>query len=101
VSFGKKIDAAVRALKAEGKLPPGLRAVERDKLVIDKLQELGHDTRRGPSRWTLARHLDPARTNCTFCTSTSDTAGVICAPDNLEPDEGTTRCKGYGLSCAR
>ena len=41
MSFGKKVDDAVRALKAEGRYPPNLRPVERNALVIEKLINLG------------------------------------------------------------
>jgi Holliday junction resolvase RusA-like endonuclease len=41
MSFGKKVEAAVRALKSEDKLPPGLRPVERNRRVL----RLGHDPR--------------------------------------------------------
>lgn len=41
MSFGQKITMAVRALKAEGKLPRHLRAGERDKRIFDRLVDLG------------------------------------------------------------
>jgi len=45
MSFGKKVEHAVRALKAEGKLPADLRPVERNARVMLKLindaRELG------------------------------------------------------------
>jgi hypothetical protein len=90
VSFGQAIKTAVRQLQTEGKLPPTLRAVERDKLVIDKLRELGHDTRHGPSRWTLARHLaDLAVVDaCTLCTLSSDAARGILTAEDLHEHEG-------------
>src|SRR5262245_31772685 len=74
MSFGKAIPLAVRALRAEGKLPATLPAVQRDKLIVEKLKELGLDTRHGPSRWTLARHLarlEAGDATCTFCTMTN------------------------------
>ena len=58
MSFGKKIEDVALALRREGKLPPGLRTVERNKRVLDRLEELGNNSNGLPSRWMLTRHLD-------------------------------------------
>jgi hypothetical protein len=79
MSFGKAIAVAERMLKAKGKLPPGLRDVDRNKRILDCLQkELGHTQL--PSRWALARYFavaDATRTDRTFRTSTGDLLGGI------------------------
>jgi hypothetical protein len=96
MSFGTKVKYAARVLWPEGKLPPGLRKVERNALIIDKLKELGHDPRTGlPTRWTLNRHLDrdfPVADACTLCTSTADAADGITEPD-AEHQEGRLHMK--------
>ena len=82
MSFGKKVEVALRALKDEGQLPPGLRAVELRRRVIDKLKELGHDPRTElPCRRTLARYLerllaaDTTRPDCLICASRDGIVG--------------------------
>src|SRR5262245_7629233 len=89
MSFGRKVEAAVRALQAEGRLPSTLRPVERNARVIDKLMALGHISRHElPSRRTLGCYLDRAEPECPLCTSTNDAAGGISDVDDPSDDEG-------------
>jgi hypothetical protein len=53
-----KIEEAIEALKAEGKLPRNLRTVERDRRILEWLTANGYG-RDLPSRAAIARHFAP------------------------------------------
>jgi hypothetical protein len=53
---GAKIDEAIEALKAEGKLPRNLRTVERDRRILEWLTANGYGSDL-PSRTAIARHF--------------------------------------------
>jgi hypothetical protein len=91
MSFGKKVEDAVRALQAEGRFQDSLRPVERNARVIDKLIALGHISRHElPSRRTLGRYLDRrlGEPECPLCTSTAEVAGGILRADDHSEHEG-------------
>ena len=60
MSMGAKMRTAVLALKAEGRLPPGLGTNELEQLIADKLAEI-YGRGRAPSPRTFYRHLGRVR----------------------------------------
>ena len=55
---GAKIEAALAALEARGKLPPHLRACELYRLVTEELKEQGYGRDLMPSRDAVRRHAE-------------------------------------------
>jgi hypothetical protein len=55
---GPKIDDALSALRAAGKLPPSLRPSEREERICEWLKRQGYTPKELPTRWSIRRHLE-------------------------------------------
>jgi hypothetical protein len=92
MSFGKKLAAAAIKLKAEG-ISPGIRTVELEKRIAEKLIEFGSGRGEIPSHRTFLRHLDDLRAllqpaDGTLWHFRDDAAGSISGTDDAEHQEG-------------
>src|SRR5262245_48803833 len=90
MSMGRKMTAALLALKAEDRLPPGIRTIELEQLLYDKLKDHGHHGNALPDRRTFYRHLDRLRAllqpaDVTICHSKPAAAdGIVAAETEQE-----------------
>ena len=86
MSFGKKVEAAVCALKAAG-LPADLRSRSFTGASWRSFRKQGHKPSELPHPRTIARHLDRLEQRAdivTHCHSRDGADGVICALDHSE-----------------
>jgi hypothetical protein len=82
MSMGAKMRTALLVLKAEGKVPPGVRTGELEKRIHEKLAKLGYGPGEVPTRRTFLRHLPDLRAlmqpaDVTICHYQLDDAGGI------------------------